>query len=134
MLNAFPYLLSFSSYSPLILRVVAGIYFLIFAYDNLEHKWPEKYNLFKEVSLRPEWLFAMILIAIELAGGILLISGACTQIVAMALAVLILVMTFIMISRPGMISRDLHFNILLLAILITLIFTGAGNLAADYPF
>ncbi|MFA6464085.1 MAG: DoxX family protein [Candidatus Paceibacterota bacterium] len=134
MLNTFPYLLSYSSFAPLILRVFAGIYMLIFAYENLEDKWPEKYRLFTTASLKPEWFFILAVSAIELAGGVLLISGAVTQITSISLAVLMLVTIFIKIKKPELISENINTYILLLIILFSLIFTGAGNIASDLPF
>ncbi len=134
MLNAFPYLLSYSSYAPSLLRIVAGIYILILAYENLENKWEERLRLFKVASLRPEWFFALLIASIKLIGGILLLSGALTQITSISLAILMLVTIIIKIKKPELISRDLNTYILLLFILISLIFTGAGNIAADYPF
>ena len=134
MLNAFPYLLSYSSYAPLLLRVVAGIYILILAYENLENKWEERLHLFKVASLKPEWFFSLLIASIKLAGGVLLLSGAMTQITSISLAILMLVTIFIKIKKPELISRNLNIYILLLFILISLIFTGAGNVGADYPF
>ena len=134
MLNAFPYLLSYSSFATLFLRVVVGIYMLIFAYENLEDKWGERYHLFKIASLKPEWFFVLLVAAIELAGGTLLIAGAVSQITAISLSVLMSVTIFIKLKRPHLISRNKNTYIFLLIILISLIFTGAGNIAADYPF
>lgn len=134
MLNTFPYLLSYSSFAPLLLRLAAGTYILILAYENLENKWPERLRLFKVAGLKPAWFFALLIASIKLAGGVLLIAGAVTQVTSISLAVLMLMTIFVKIKNPELISRDLHMYILLLVILISLIFTGAGNIAADYPF
>ncbi len=134
MLNTFPYLLSFSSFAPLLLRVVVGTYILILAYENLENKWGERLHLFNTAGLKPAWFFALLIASIKLAGGVLLIAGAVTQITSISLAVLMLMTIFIKRKKPELISRDLNIYILLFIILISLIFTGAGNIAADYPF
>ncbi len=133
MLSAFPYLLSFQTVSPAILRVVAGIYTLIFAYENLEDKREERIRLFTEARLRPAKWFLYFMSAIELAAGVLLIAGAWTQIAALSLAVLMLVAIIIKIFRPDLISRNINTYVLLLVILISLIFTGPGFGGADLP-
>ncbi|MEI8338038.1 MAG: DoxX family protein [bacterium] len=134
MLNAFPYLLSYSSFAPLLLRIAVGTYILIFAYENLEDKWGERYNLFKKVSLKPEWFFVLLISGIELTGGTLLIAGAVTQIASISLAVLMLVTIFIKIKEPELLSRSINTYILIFIILVSLIFSGAGNIAGDFPF
>lgn len=134
MLNAFPYLLSYSSYAPLLLRLVVATYILILAYENLENKWEERLILFKTASLKPEWFFALLIASIKLTGGILLLSGAMTQVTSISLAILMLVTIFIKIKKPELISRDINTYILILVILISLIFTGPGYMAADFNF
>lgn len=134
MLSTFPHLLSYSSFAPLLLRMAVGIYMLIFAYENLEDKWGERYNLFKVASLKPEWFFVLLVSAIELAGGTLLISGAVTQIASISLAVLMLMTIFIKLREPKLLCRNINTYILIFIILISLIFSGAGNAAADLPF
>lgn len=133
MISAFPYLLSFATISPLILRVAAGIYMLIFAHENLENKREERLHLFNEARLRPAKWFLYFMSAIEIAGGVLLVAGAWTQIAALSLAVLMLMAIIIKIFRPDLISRSVNTYILLFVILISLIFTGAGFAGADLP-
>ncbi len=134
MLNTFPYLLSYSSFAPFLLRLTVGIYMLIFAYENLEDKWVERFQLFKVASLKPEWFFILLVATIELTGGVLLVAGAICQITSISLAVLMLVTIFIKYKKPELLSRNINTYILIFIILISLIFTGAGNVAGDYPF
>ena len=134
MLNTFPYLLSYSSFAPFLLRLTVGIYMLIFAYENLEDKWVERFGLFKVASLKPEWFFILLVATIELTGGTLLVAGALCQITSISLAVLMLMTIFIKYKKPELLSRNINTYILIFIILISLIFTGAGNVAGDYPF
>ncbi len=121
MLNTFPDLLMLSFIAPLILRVFVGSYFVKQAWIELI-----KYKKRKTNSPKPLRILGALL-------GILLIFGVFTQITSLFL---ILIVIFNLISRirnNKLKEVKLDFYILILGILLSLIFSGAGFLAFDLP-
>ncbi|MBU1046705.1 hypothetical protein KKH36_02925 [Patescibacteria group bacterium] len=121
MLNTFPDLLTFAFMAPLILRVVAGSYFIKQAWIELI-----KYKKRKTNAPRPLRMLSAI-------GGILLILGFLTQVTSLFL---ILIVIFNLIDRIRMKKLEenkLNIYILLLGILLSLLLSGAGFLAIDMP-
>ncbi len=121
MLNTFPDLLNFSFIAPFILRVVIGSYFIKQAYIELKvHK--------KRVTNIPNSLRI-----ISAFGGILLIVGFLTQITSFVLILIVAIGIIKRIYKNKLEEDKLDFYILLIAILITLLITGAGFCAIDLP-
>lgn len=133
MLNPFPDLLTYSLLSPFILRVVAGLIFAnlgFLAFKNEKERWIASLSTLKVPS--PE-LSVKIIGGIEIAGGVMLILGFYTQIAALVLGLLTFAETYIEYKEPEILKRNIVFYIMLLAILISLLFSGAGAFAFDLP-
>ena len=116
MLNTFPSLLAFTLVAPLILRVVAGILFLRSGSERLKDN----------DILGRAWGI------LQSAGGILLILGLYTQVTSLVLIVIILTEKLFMAEKPEKRRLDTS-TILLIAILISLLLTGAGYYGIDIP-
>lgn len=110
LLNVFPELLFLSFFAPLLLRVVAGIVFISYTIRK-RTCWSER---FRDI--------------VFLLGGILLVAGAWTQVAALVLVTFLIVGFFLKEKQVSLASRAL-----LIAICLSLILTGAGVLAIDYP-
>ncbi|MBX4198813.1 hypothetical protein KW800_00860 [Candidatus Parcubacteria bacterium] len=118
MLNPFPELLSYSTLAPFILRVVLGLVFLDLGILKIKRKhlsWPA------------------LLGAIEVIGAIMLFVGFYTQIAALAIVITTATELYIEWKDSQVLKGDFVFYLLLLAISLSLLLTGAGAFARDIP-
>jgi uncharacterized membrane protein YphA (DoxX/SURF4 family) len=122
MLNPLPQLLDFSFFAPTLLRGAVAVAILAFSYRDLAQPnltWHKK-------------IFALL----EIAGSLLLIVGAYTQITAMILIALTLFRMVFVKNNAGVCPADGHRSIhhlIIIIILISLLLTGAGLFAFDIP-
>jgi len=133
MLNPFPDLLTYSLLSPFILRVVAGFIFInlgILAFKNEKERWLVSLSTIKMPNPK---MAVKIFGGIEIVGGIMFILGFYTQIAALILALLTFIESYIEYKDPAILKRNLVFYIMLLAITLSLLFSGAGAFAIDLP-
>jgi len=133
MLNTFPELLSFGLLSPLILRVVLGIIFFnlgFLKFGREKEVWTSFFNL---TPLRPANLWVKVFGFIQIVGGLMLIAGLYTQIVALVFVVITLFEVYIEKREPALLNRNFIFYLLLFAISLSLLFSGAGAFAVDLP-
>lgn len=131
MQSIFPYLLNWSQIIPFILRVVGGSYFLYFGYIGLTSAWQDKLRFFAHIHLKPEKLYTYAFVLSEFVGGIMLIMGLFTQVVA--LVFLIISLTTLVIKRAQHVGAE-HTQdtyILLSGIMLCLIIGGAGYFGMD---
>ncbi len=132
-LNVFPELLSFSFLAPMILRIVLGVITL-----NLGLlKWKterERWNLFfKGFGATEPGAFITLFALIEIIGGVALILGLYTQMAALIFAVIGFVEIYAEYKESALVKRNITFYILLFAIALSLLFTGAGAYSLDLP-
>lgn len=133
MLNTFPDLLTYSLLAPFILRIVTGLIFIdlgFLLFRGEKERWLTSLSVLKVPNPK---MAVKILGAIEAVGGIMLILGFYTQITALVLALLVFAESYIEYKEPIILKRNLVFYIMLLAILISLLFSGAGAFAFDLP-
>jgi putative oxidoreductase len=133
MLNPFPDLLTYSLLAPFILRVVAGLIFMdlgVLAFKNEKERWLVSLSTLKIPNPK---LTLKILGGIEIIGGIMFILGFYTQIAALILALLTFTETYIEYKEPLLLKRNFVFYIMLLAIVLSLLLSGAGAFAIDLP-
>ena len=133
MLNPFPDLLTYSLLAPFILRLVAGLIFIdlgFLAFKNEKESWINSLSTLKVPNPK---LAVKIFSGIEVIGGIMLILGFYTQIAALVLGLLIFAETYIEYKEPEILKRNFVFYIMLLAIVLSLLLSGAGAFAIDLP-
>ncbi len=133
MLNPFPDLLVYSLLAPFILRVVVGLIFVnlgILAFKNEKKSWVTSLSTLQIP--KPE-VAVKILGAIEMVGGFMLLVGAYTQIAALVLGLLTFVEAYVEYKDPTILKRNFVFYSLILAILLSLLLSGAGAFAIDLP-
>lgn len=121
-------------YGPLVLRVVTGIIFAMHGYQKLTEFGLEGTTGFlASLGFPAAGVFAGILIAAELGGGILLILGLFTHWVTKILSVVAIVALFtVHISKGFFIAGGgYEFIILILAASLSIMITGPGALALD---
>lgn len=113
-LNPFPALLDFSFFAPLLLRVIAGVLFVRMGYWQFRTSSKER----KALGI------------VEVLGGLALIAGFYTQIAVLVLGLVATIGTFRTL-RTNEARSDTY--ALLLAIMLSLLATGAGAFALDLP-
>lgn len=132
-LTVFPDLLVYGLMAPFILRVFLGGILIYFAYLKFFSERDDKAAFFESVGMKPGSVFASVIGAAELTGGIMLVIGFYTQIAAIIAAGLMLAAVFIKWRHPQSLRNDIEFYILLFAVALSLLFTGAGFFAFDLP-
>lgn len=131
--NLFPTLLSFSLLAPFILRVVLGLIFLNLGWLKLTK---EKYGwiVFLRSARVPAPIFITSIFAwLEIIGGLLLLAGAFTQLVALIFTLITLVQLILEYREDSLLRRNFVFYLLLFIVSLSLIFSGAGAYAIDFP-
>lgn len=132
-LNTFPDLLTFSNLSPFILRVVIGIIIVNLGFLKMGKEQSAWQTLFETINIHPARIFVKILSYIEIIGGIMLIIGSYTQLVAIVFATLFFCEAVLEYKESNLERRNLTFYILMFTISLSLIFLGAGAFALDLP-
>lgn len=133
MLNPFPELLIYSLLAPLILRLIAGLIFVnlgLLAFKGEKERWVVSCSALK---ISKPQATVKILGVIEVAGGVMLVLGFYTQVAALILGLLTLAEAYVEYKDSAILKRDLVFYIMLLAIVLSLLFSGAGAFAIDLP-
>ncbi|MCK5060176.1 MAG: DoxX family protein [Candidatus Pacebacteria bacterium] len=133
MLNPFPELLTFGLLAPFILRVALGILFIDLGKLALQGEKESWKMFFEFLRLRPSTFFVTILGWTEIIGGIMLIAGYSTQIVALVFSALLFIEFVIEYKEESLLKRDIVFYLLMLVISVSLLFSGAGFFAFDLP-
>lgn len=133
MLNVFPDLLTFALLGPFVLRVTVGIILLVFAYTHLVQRREAIRMALSErwKSLGP--IFVWYLGTFEAIAGVLLVIGFLTQIAALLVIVISLKMLVLKKKHAVLARHGTVAYILILAIALSLLVTGAGAFAFDLP-
>jgi len=131
MLNTFPDLLTYSMLAPLILRVVLGFIMVNLGFLKAGTEKERWVGLFDLIGLRPSRWFVKIFALIEIIGGLMIIAGAYTQIVALVFVLITLSELILEWKEETLVKRNLPFYFLLFTISLSLIFSGAGAFAFD---
>jgi len=133
MLNPFPELLVYSMLAPFLLRIVIGFIFIdlgLLLFKGEKERWILSFNTLRIPNPK---LVVKIIGVVEIVGGIALLLGAYTQVVALVLALLTFVETYIEYKNPELIKRTFVFYLLIFIITLSLLFSGAGAFAIDLP-
>ncbi|MBX4189585.1 DoxX family protein [Candidatus Parcubacteria bacterium] len=133
MLNTFPSLLTYSLLAPFVLRVILGLIFLDLGILKLGKEKSRWVTSLEALHLRPAETLATLLGAIEIVGGIMLLVGIYTQVAALAFVILTGIELYLEWKDAVFIKRNLVFYLLLLAIALSLLLTGAGAYSFDIP-
>ena len=133
MLNPFPDLLTYSQLAPFILRVILGLIFVDLAFLKFGREKIEWKKRFEALGLRPADILVALYAILQFAAGIMLIAGFYTQIAALIIAIFSGTELYIEYKNASILKRDLVFYILIFAIAISLLLTGAGAFAFDIP-
>jgi len=132
-LNTFPDLLTFSTLSPFILRVVLGLIIINLGYLKLTKEKIAWQELFETINVHPAKVFVKALAFIEIIGGLMLVAGSYTQLTSIVFSILFFCEAVLEYRESNLEKRNLIFYILMFTISLSLIFLGAGAFAVDLP-
>lgn len=132
-LSIFPDFLTFWLIAPFLLRVTIGFIFIYFGITKIWKERKRRVSFFNEVGFGAGVIFFWLVSIAELAGGVLLILGLFTQIVSIVLSIIIIGAIYAKIKKPELLDNSLEFFFLALAVLLSLLFLGAGFFAIDLP-
>ena len=133
MLNVFPELLAFSFFGPLILRLVLGLILLDLGFLKFRGEKRQWLSSFEALGLRPSDFFVVLYGLLQVLGGIMLILGLWTQLAALAFVIFSGIELYIEWKAREILKRDLVFYLMIFAISLSLLVTGAGAYALDIP-
>lgn len=127
------YMDSWREYAPTVLRLATGVIFALHGWQKLQGGIPATAGFVGSLGFPMPELFAVLLIAAELGGGIMLVLGLLTRWAAKALVVVSLVALFLVHLPNGffMATGGYEYILLLLAASVSLMLTGAGKWSLD---
>ena len=134
--------LPYSSWGLLVLRLAAGIVFIVHGWPKLNPnsamKGPAGFGgSLKKMGVPLPMLFGWLVALLETGGSVLLILGLGTRILAFLFVIDMLVAILVVkirMMKAGFSSQQgsgWEFEFLLLAMALALVFTGAGTIALD---
>ncbi len=119
--------------APLVLRVATGIIFAMHGWDKLQKGVPALADYLSGLGFLSPDLFAVLLIAAELGGGIMLILGLYTHWVAKVL-VFVSVVAFVSVHMKNgffLAAGGYEYIVLLFAASFSIMITGPGKWSLD---
>src|SRR3989338_3429222 len=131
--SLFPDLFVFEQFAPLILRLVFGAVFIVHGYPKLFTQFAETAQFFEAVNIRPAKFLVFVVGIVEFFGGIFLVAGFLTQLVAALIAIDMMVAIWKVKFRQGFFG-GYEFDLALLAMAVSLILLGPGKFSLDLPF
>jgi putative oxidoreductase len=133
MLSVFPSFLTYSLLAPFILRLVLGLIFIdlgVLKFKSERARWLAS---FETLGIKPADLFLPVYAVIQIVGGIMLIIGLWTQVAALVFVISSAIELYIEWEASVMLKRTIVFYLLIFAISLSLLLTGAGAFAIDLP-
>jgi putative oxidoreductase len=129
----FPLILIWNEWSFFILRLILGLLMIV-------HGWPKIKNIkgiaewMSSNGFKPGIFWAIVVALVEFIGGIFLIFGFLTQIVALLLTIQFLVIVLWRIKKHEGLIGEFELDLIILGASIVLLLNGAGALSLDKFF
>lgn len=118
--------------APLLLRVATGLVFAMHGWMKIQTGLPWVTSMLEGIGFPAAAFFAVLLVAAEFGGGILLILGAFTHWAAKVLAFVALVAFLtVHMSQGFFLPMGYEFIIMLFAASVSLMVTGPGRWSVD---
>ncbi|MBI2623582.1 MAG: DoxX family protein [Candidatus Liptonbacteria bacterium] len=127
----FPLLSIWSDWGILILRVVFGMVCVVHGWPKIRN-WAETARNFEAMGFRPGKLLGPLVAIVEFFGGVGLIIGFGTQLIAAALLIQFAVIVLWKLKNREKFAGGWEFDIVLLAIAALFIVLGGGAFALDH--
>ena len=125
---------SYAGYAPTVLRVILGIVFIAHGWDKLQMGPANFAGYLASLNVPAPELMAWVVTILELVGGILLLVGAGTRMVALLLAVEMIGTTLLVKVDRGLIAQEgagAELDIAVFAGAVAILLLGPGRLAVD---
>ncbi len=133
MLSLFPQLLDYQFYAPTILRLALAVIFLAHGWQKVKSDKVKFAGWLETMKFKHGRFWAWVVTIIEIIGGICLLLGFATQLVALILAIQMLLILFWFKKGQSFVGgKELDF--LILMALLALLILGPGAWAIDKPF
>ena len=132
-LSVFPDLLIFWLIAPFLLRITVGFIFIYFGITKIWKERERRVSFFNKIGFGTSVIFFWLVSIAELVGGIFLVLGLFTQLISLILSIIIIGAIYAKIKKPELLDNSLEFFFLTLAVLLSLLFLGAGFFAIDLP-
>lgn len=133
MLNPFPELFTYSMLAPFFIRIVIGFIFINLGEALFKSERKTWVSLFETLRIPKPEISTKIFGAVEFIIGLMFFVGFYTQIAALLAIFITLIESYLEYKESSMLKRDIAFYLLLLAISLSLLFSGAGAFAIDIP-
>lgn len=133
MLNPFPELLMYSMLAPFILRVLLSLIFIDLGFLKFRGEKESWRASFDTLGLRPADLFLSLYALLQILGGLLLLVGLWTQVAALAFVIFSGTELYVEWKAREILKRDMVFYLIIFAISLSLLLSGAGAYAIDIP-
>ena len=115
----------------ILIRIITGVIITKYGFEIFSHdKMHGNVAWLSDIHLPAPFFMAHLGKATELIGGVMLIAGLFTRLVAIALVINMAVITFFM--EKGDVWGDGQLPFLLLLLFLTFFFCGAGKWSLDY--
>lgn len=127
------FLLIWSGWATFFLRIILAIILIAHGLPKLKNisataQW------MTEAGFRPGKLWAIVAMIVEFFGGIFLLFGFLVRVVALLLFVQFLIIVIWRIIKHQSLIGEFEFDLLILAVALTLLFGGGGELSIDNFF
>ena len=133
MLSIFPTLFAYNMAVPLVFRIVIGLSFILFGYANYTRNKEGKIGTLESFKIKPGKVWLRIIAATEIIGGVLVVTGLYTQIIALIFSIFLLIGLLAKSKKPDSLSLTRTELLLLLLVTASLLFLGPGFFAIDLP-
>ncbi|OGY59425.1 MAG: hypothetical protein A3H02_02845 [Candidatus Niyogibacteria bacterium RIFCSPLOWO2_12_FULL_41_13] len=130
--NLFPQFFVFSLLAPFVLRIALALILIYHGYPKLFKNFQATASYFEALKIKPAKFWVIIVGLVEFLGGIFLLFGFLTQLVAILVGIQFLFIIFGLKISKGF--KELEFDLAILAMALALIFLGAGAFGVDLPY
>ncbi|MBI2888910.1 MAG: DoxX family protein [Candidatus Liptonbacteria bacterium] len=127
----FPLLSIWSDWGILLLRVVFGIVFVVHGWPKIRN-WGETAKNFEAMGFRPGNVLGPVVAIVEFFGGIALVVGLWTQLVAALLLLQFVIITIWKLKNGQKFVGGWEYDLVLLAIAALFLVLGAGAFSFDH--
>ncbi len=132
MLSLFPQLFDYWLLGPLLLRVILAAVFIAHGYPKLFGGFSGTAQFFESINIKPGKFWVLVVGIVEFFGGILLALGLWVQPIALLLAIDMAVAIWKVKRKEGFV-HGYEFELVLLAIALSLLVLGPGAYSVDLP-
>ena len=130
MLSIFPNLLTYELVGPLLIRLALGAAFIWFGYEKIGKRYAHVKHTDKNDK---KALRVLVCGIVDMVLGLLVLVGFLTQVAALLISIILIIGIGRKIKEGAFLTSGINYYVILLAMALSLLFTGAGFFAFDLP-